>query len=158
MSASHLIPNPFVLLVEDNYNDELLARRAFKKCEVAHALAVARDGAEALDFLFGNGAHAQRDWRQLPTLVLLDMKLPKLDGLEVLRRLRADERTRTLPIVILTTSNEEADRSASERLGANGYLRKPVEFKEFVETIRQLNLSWLQPRGRLGADMTPLNP
>lgn len=153
MSASHLPSNnPFILLVEDNYNDELLARRAFKKCEVTHGLAVARDGAEALDFLFASGAHSQRDWHHLPALVLLDMKLPKLDGLEVLRRLRADERTRTVPIVILSTSNEEADRTSSERLGANGYLRKPVEFSEFVETIRQLNLSWLQTGGTLGSD------
>ncbi|HWF19246.1 MAG TPA: response regulator [Verrucomicrobiae bacterium] len=142
-------PKQFVLLVEDSYNDELLARRAFKKCQMADNLTVVRDGAEALDFLFGAGAHASRDWRQLPAVVLLDLKLPKLSGLEVLRRARADERTRTLPIIVLSSSDEENDKSESERLGANGYLRKPVEFKEFVETVRQLSLCWLQADGTL---------
>lgn len=135
----------FVLLVEDNYNDELLARRAFNKCLMTGQLQVARDGVEALDFLFAQGMHAERNGEHAPALVLLDLKLPKLDGFEVLRRLRADERTKRLPIIMFTSSDEEADLSECRRLGANGYLRKPVGFSEFVETVRQLGLIWLTP-------------
>jgi two-component system, response regulator len=139
----------FVLLVEDSYNDELLAQRAFKKCELGDCLSVARDGAEALDFLFGTGRHATRDWKKLPAVMLVDLRLPKLNGFEVLRRVRADERTRTLPVVMLSSSDDENDHAESKRLGANGYLRKPVEFNEFVETVRQLSLCWLQAGGTL---------
>ena len=135
---------PFVLLVEDSYNDELLARRAFKQCQLADRLVVAHDGVEALDFLFCTGAHAMRDTKQLPAFVLLDLKLPKLNGFEVLRRVRNDERTRSLPVVILSSSDEEGDHAESRRLGANDYLRKPVVFQEFVDAVRELSLCWLK--------------
>jgi two-component system, response regulator len=133
----------FILLVEDNPNDEFLARRALKKNAITNPLFVARDGAEALDFLMGTGVHARRDLTQMPALVLLDLKLPKIDGLEVLRRLRAHEPTRCLPIVILTSSDEEQDVSKSHALGVNSYFRKSVDYNEFVETVRQLGLYWL---------------
>jgi len=138
-----------VLLVEDSYNDELLARRAFEKCRMADRLAVARDGAEALDFLHGRGARGRANGTPMPALVLLDLKLPKLDGIEVLRRVRADDRTRDLPVVMFTSSDEEADRAECHRLGANGYVRKPVRFSEFVETVRELGLCWLKLDGKL---------
>jgi two-component system response regulator len=132
-----------ILLVEDNPDDEALTLRALKKNNILNEVVVARDGAEALDFLFGTGAHAGRDASAPPQLVLLDLKLPKIDGLEVLRRLRADERTRLQPVVILTTSNEERDVLSSYRLGANSYIRKPVDFEQFMEAVRQLGLYWL---------------
>lgn len=132
-----------ILLVEDNPDDEVLTRRALKKNDIPNEVVVARDGAEALDFLFGNGAHAGRDVAKPPQLVLLDLKLPKIDGLEVLRRLRADARTRLQPVVILTTSNEERDVVASYELGANSYIRKPVDFEQFMEAVRQLGTYWL---------------
>jgi two-component system, response regulator len=134
----------FILLVEDNPNDELLARRAFKKNAITHPLFVARDGAEALDFLLGTGAHARRDLNHMPILVLLDLKLPKMDGLEVLQRLRTHERTRDLPVIVLTSSDEDQDVRKSYALGVDSYLRKSVDFNEFVETIRQLGLYWLR--------------
>lgn len=133
----------FILLVEDNPDDEALTLRALKKNKVANGVVVARDGAEAVDFLFGTGAHAGRDVAELPQIVLLDLKLPKLDGFEVLRRIRADDRTRLLPVVILTSSKEERDVVQSYRDGCNSYVRKPVNFDEFIEAARQLGLYWL---------------
>jgi two-component system response regulator len=132
-----------ILLVEDNADDEKLSVRALKKNNVANELVVARDGVEALDYLFATGTYAGRDISILPGLVLLDLKLPKLDGLGVLRRMRADERTRRLPVVILTSSKEEQDLMSSYDLGANSYIRKPVDFNQFTEAVRQLGLYWL---------------
>lgn len=132
-----------ILLVEDNPDDELLTLRALHRANVANSVVVARDGVEALDYLFGTGAHAGRDPRQLPQVVLLDLKLPKIDGLEVLRRIRADARTRLLPVVILTSSIEERDRLQGYALGANSYVQKPVDFHQFAEAVRQLGLYWL---------------
>lgn len=132
-----------ILLVEDSPDDAALTLRAFKKHNVTNDVVVARDGAEALDWLFGTGAHAGRDSSVTPQVVLLDLKLPKIDGLEVLQRLRADERTRMLPVVILTSSKEERDLLNGYRLGANSYIRKPVDFAQFTEAVRQLGLYWL---------------
>jgi two-component system response regulator len=132
-----------ILLVEDNPDDELLTLRALKKSNILNDVVVARDGAEALDYLFGEGTHADRDAKMLPQVVLLDLKLPKIDGLEVLRRLRADDRTALLPVVILTSSDEERDIVASYRLGANSFIRKPVDFSQFSEAVQQLGLYWL---------------
>jgi two-component system response regulator len=132
-----------ILLVEDNPDDEALTLRAFKKNSIANEVCVVRDGAEALDYLFCSGAYANRDAALVPELILLDLKLPKVDGLEVLRRIRGDERTRLQPVVVLTTSNEERDIISSYRLGANSYIRKPVDFDQFIEAVRQLGLYWL---------------
>lgn len=132
-----------ILLVEDNPDDEALTLRAFRKNNVTNEVIVARDGAEALDYLFGTGTHANRDVTVLPQVVILDLKLPKIDGLEVLRRLRARPQTKLLPVVILTSSNEERDRLEGYGLGANSYVRKPVDFAEFVDAVRQLGLYWL---------------
>ena len=132
-----------ILVVEDNPDDEALTLRALKKNNIGNEVFVVRDGAEALDFLFCTGAYADRDPREMPQITLLDLKLPKIDGLEVLRRLRADERTRLLPIVILTSSNEEQDMIEGYKNGANSYIRKPVDFNQFVEAVRQLSLYWL---------------
>ncbi len=132
-----------LLLVEDNPDDEALTLRALKQNKISNEVVVARDGAEALDFLFCTGAYVNRDRHVLPEVVLLDLKLPKIDGLEVLRRLRADERTRLLPVVILTSSGEEQDLVNGYRLGANSYIRKPVDFDQFVEAVRNLGLYWL---------------
>ncbi len=132
-----------ILLVEDNPSDIGLAQRALTKSRVANELVVAEDGQEALDYLFGTGAYTGRDVTQQPTLVLLDLKLPKVDGLEVLRQIRADPRTRRLPVVILTTSKEEQDVATSYDLGVNSYIRKPVDFTQFVQSIQQLGLYWL---------------
>jgi two-component system response regulator len=132
-----------ILLVEDNADDEELTIRALKKNNVTNNLVVARDGVEALDFLFGTGAYAGRDTAMLPGLVLLDLKLPKIDGLEVLRRIRADPRTRRMPVTVLTSSREEQDLIKSYDLGANSYIRKPVQFDQFTEAVRQLGLYWL---------------
>jgi len=132
-----------LLLVEDNPDDEALTLRALKQNKISNEVVVARDGAEALDFLFCTGAYVNRDRHVLPEVVLLDLKLPKIDGLEVLRRLRADERTRLLPVVILTSSGEEQDLVNGDRLGANSYIRKPVDFDQFVEAVRNLGLYWL---------------
>jgi two-component system response regulator len=132
-----------ILLVEDNSDDEALTIRALEKNNIGNKMVVARDGVEALDFLFGTGAYEVRDLSVMPQLILLDLKLPKLDGLEVLRRIRGDESTRLLPVVVLTSSNEEQDRISSYGLGANSYVRKPVDFNEFVAGVRQLGLYWL---------------
>ncbi|HLH05610.1 MAG TPA: response regulator [Terriglobales bacterium] len=132
-----------ILLVEDNPDDEALTVRAFRKNNLTNEVVVARDGAEALDYLFGTGAYASRDTSVLPQVVILDLKLPKIDGLEVLRRLRAAPQTKLLPVVILTSSNEERDRLHGYDLGANSYVRKPVDFGEFVDAVRQLGLYWL---------------
>jgi CheY-like chemotaxis protein len=132
-----------ILLVEDNPDDMALTLRVLKKHNVANEVMEAHDGVEALDYLFGTGAHAGRDLRQQPQLVLLDLKLTKVDGLEVLRRVRNDPRTRLLPVVILTSSKEEKDLVNGYALGANSYIRKPVDFSKFTESIRQLGLYWL---------------
>ena len=132
-----------ILLVEDNADDEELAIRALKKNNVTNNLVVARDGVEALDYLFGTGAHAGRDTATVPGLVLLDLKLPKMDGLEVLRRIRSNERTKRMPVTVLTSSKEEQDLIKSYYLGANSYIRKPVDFNQFTDAVRQLGLYWL---------------
>lgn len=132
-----------ILLVEDNPDDEVLTLRALAKNNIRNDVTVVRDGVEALDFLFCTGAHAGRDPDDRPEVILLDLKLPKLDGLEVLGRLRADDRTKLLPVVILTSSRQDQDLVASYRLGANSYIRKPVDFEQFVEAVRNLGLYWL---------------
>ena len=132
-----------ILLVEDNADDEVLTRRALKKNNIGNELVVARDGAEALDYLFGTGEYGGRDLSVMPQVILLDLKLPKVDGLEVLRRLRADERTKLLPVVILTSSKEQQDLVNGYGYGANSYIRKPVDFAQFLEAVKQLGLYWL---------------
>jgi two-component system response regulator len=132
-----------ILLVEDNPDDEALTLRAFRKNNILNEVFVAHNGAEALDFLFGTGAHAGRDLSVKPAVILLDLNLPLVSGLEVLRRIRDDERTQLLPVVILTSSKEEQDLIEGYRLGANSYVRKPVDFAEFLEATRQLGLYWL---------------
>ncbi len=132
-----------ILLVEDNPRDEELTLRALRKSNLLNPVVVARDGVEALDYLFGRGAHAGRPDSALPQVILLDLKLPKIDGLEVLRLIRLDERLKLLPVVILTSSIEEQDLLRSYSLGANSYIRKPVDFVQFVEAIRTLGLYWL---------------
>jgi two-component system response regulator len=132
-----------ILLVEDNPDDEALTLRALRKNNIKNVVVVAHDGVEALDWLFGRGPHAGRDVSLLPQVVLLDLKLPKVSGLEVLQAVRADPRTRRLPIVLLTSSKEEQDVIAGYDLGANSYVRKPVDFDEFAEAVRQLGLYWL---------------
>jgi two-component system response regulator len=140
---NHKMENKMILLVEDNPDDEELTLRALKKNNIGNELFVVHDGAEALEFLFCTGAYAERDPRKKPDVILLDLKLPKVDGLEVLRRIRAEESTRLLPVVILTSSKEEQDRINGYKLGANSYVRKPVDFTEFVDAVRQLGLYWL---------------
>lgn len=132
-----------ILLVEDNAQDEMLALRALRKARVANRVDVVRDGQQALDYLFRGGEYAQRDGPDLPTVVLLDIGLPRLTGLEVLQRLRNDERTKLLPVVILTSSDEDADRLASYENGANSFVRKPLAFAEFAETVARLGVYWL---------------
>lgn len=132
-----------IFLVEDNPDDEELTLRAFKKKNIANEVVVARDGAEALDYLFAQGAFKDRDVSILPAVILLDLKLPKIDGLEVLKRIRADQRTKLLPIVVLTSSKEEQDLLNSYSSGCNSYVRKPVDFDSFAEAIAQLGLYWL---------------
>jgi two-component system response regulator len=132
-----------ILLVEDNPDDEALTLRAFNKNRIANQVVVAHDGVEALDYLFGSGAHTGRDLAVMPAVVLLDLKLPRIDGLEVLRRIRADDRTRLLPVVILTTSKEQQDIFEAYSLGANSYIRKPVDFEKFIYAVGQMGLYWL---------------
>ena len=132
-----------ILLVEDNQDDADLTIRGLRRNNILNDIVVARDGVEALDYMFGTGSHAGRDATRFPAVVLLDLKLPKVDGLEVLRRLRHDERTRLQPVVILTSSKEEKDIVNGYRLGANSYVRKPVDFKEFVDAVTSLGLYWL---------------
>lgn len=134
----------FILLVEDNPDDEELTLLSLRKNNLGHEIVVVRDGVEAVEFLFGIGQYAGRDLNRLPTVILLDLKLPKLDGLGVLKRLRSDERTRMLPVVVLTSSSQDADVLASYTLGANSYVRKPVEFGAFVEAVSSVGQYWAQ--------------
>ncbi len=132
-----------ILLIEDNPSDIALTKRALEKARIANQLVIAEDGQEALDYLLGTGAHAGRDATDPPMLTLLDLKLPKIPGLEVLKRLRSDARTRRIPVVILTSSNEEQDVAGSYDLGINSYIRKPVDFSQFAQAVEQLGLYWL---------------
>ena len=132
-----------ILLVEDNPDDVELTLRALKQYNIKNEIAVVRDGVEALDYLFATGAYSDRDTTAMPAVVILDLKLPKVDGLEVLQRIRADERTKLVPVVILTSSKEEGDMVNGYKLGANSYVRKPVDFTQFIEATRQLGLYWL---------------
>jgi two-component system response regulator len=135
--------NKVILLVEDNPDDVVLTLRAFKKSNILNPVIVAKDGVEALDYLFGRGTYIGRDLKIMPTVVLLDLKLPKLDGLEVLKQIRADKRTRLLPVVILTSSKEDKDMINGYKLGANSYVRKPVDFAGFLEAAKELGCYWL---------------
>jgi len=132
-----------ILLVEDNPDDVKLTLKAFERSRLANQVQIAWDGVEAIDFLFGVGNHAGRDMTIMPELVLLDLKMPRMDGLEVLRRIRSDERTKLMPVVVLTSSLEDRDRVESYRLGTNSYVRKPVDFHQFVEAVLQLGLYWM---------------
>jgi two-component system response regulator len=135
--------NKVILLVEDSPDDVKLTLRALKKSNILNEVVVASDGVKALDYLFGTGEYEGRDTSNTPQVILLDLNMPKLGGVEVLQRLRADERTKLLPVVVLTTSSEDADRVESYRLGANSYVRKPVDFDQFAKAIQQLGLYWL---------------
>jgi two-component system response regulator len=135
--------NKKILLVEDNPDDVKLTLRALEKSRIANEVVVAQDGVEAMEYLNGQGKFAGRDTSVLPQVVLLDLKMPKMDGLEFLKRIRAEERTRLLPVVVLTTSSEDRDRVESYKLGANSYVRKPVDFRQFVESVQHLGLYWL---------------
>jgi len=132
-----------ILLIEDNPDDILLTQRAFTQNNIVNILDVVRDGAEALDYLFSAGAYAGRDPRSMPILILMDIKLPKLDGLETLRRIRSDVRTKLLPVVVLTSSLEDQDILKSYSLGANSYVRKPVDFQKFIDAVKHLGIYWL---------------
>lgn len=132
-----------ILIVEDNPDDEEMTLRSLSQAGLANDVAVVRDGVEALDFLFGTGSHAGRDTRRMPTVVLLDLKLPKLNGVDVLNRMRKDERTRGIPVVILTSSSEDEDMIKSYNSGANSYVRKPIVFADFVNVVSQLGMYWL---------------
>ncbi|MFA6014656.1 MAG: response regulator [Gallionellaceae bacterium] len=135
--------NKVVLLVEDNPDDEELTRLAFEECRLANKLVIVRDGQEALDYLFATGQYIDRDINETPQVILLDLKLPKVDGLDVLRIVRNDARTKLLPVVVLTSSREEQDLVNSYSLGASSYIQKPVDYSQFVEAVRQLGLYWL---------------
>jgi len=132
-----------ILLIEDNPDDATLAQRALRRNKIANEVVLLGDGAEALDYIFGTGTHEGRNVLDLPCLILLDLKLPKIDGLEVLQRIRSDERTKLVPIVVLTSSSEERDLVESYNLGANSYIRKPVDFEQFVGSVQQLGMYWL---------------
>ncbi|TMH28194.1 MAG: response regulator [Betaproteobacteria bacterium] len=138
-----MMSDKMILLVEDNPDDEELTTRALRQAKIANEIVVARDGAEALEFLFGEGVHAGRGVSRMPAVILLDLKLPKLSGLDVLNRLRADPRTRLIPTVILTSSSEDEDMLKSYQLGANSYVRKPVDFSQFATAVSQLGMYWL---------------
>ena len=138
-----MMDDKMILLVEDNPDDEALTLHALKKNNILNEVVVAHDGVEALDYLFSKGGHSSRDQSVMPEVILLDLKLPKVDGLEVLRQVRSDERTRLLPVVILTSSKEERDMIESYSLGANSYIRKPVDFIQFGDAVQQLGLYWL---------------
>jgi two-component system response regulator len=142
-----------ILLVEDNPDDEALTLRALKQNNISNEIVVTRDGVEALDFLFGTGAYVGRETSVLPELILLDLKLPKVDGFEVLKKLRSDQRTQLLPVVILTSSKEQQDIVNGYGLGANSYVRKPVDFQQFVDAVRQLGLYWLVLNERASAEL-----
>jgi len=141
--GGELMDKKVILLVEDNPDDVELTMHALEKSNILNEVVVARDGAAALDYLFGTGLHKGRDTRQRPAVILLDLKLPKVDGLEVLRHVRGNEQTRALPVVILTSSKEEQDLAVGYALGANSYVRKPVDFTQFAEAVRQLGMYWL---------------
>jgi two-component system, response regulator len=132
-----------ILLVEDNANDEELTLRALRKANIANEVFVARDGQEAVDFLFGTGQRAGRELAKMPAVVLLDLKLPKLNGIDVLQRIRADPRTRLIPVVVLTSSSEDEDMLRSYQSGANSYVRKPIEFSAFAHAVTQLGMYWM---------------
>jgi CheY-like chemotaxis protein len=132
-----------ILLVEDNPDDVKMTLRALKKSNILNEVVVAKDGVEALDYLFCTGAYAGRDQKCPPQIIMLDLNMPRIGGLEVLQRIRADERTKTLPVVVLTTSSEDVDRIESYRLGANSYVRKPVDFDQFTKAVQHLGLYWL---------------
>lgn len=156
-------PSKVILLVEDNPDDVALTLRAFKRSHLLNPISVARDGVEGLDFLLARGSHTDRAGGPLPTLVILDLKLPKLDGLGVLKALRADQRTRLLPVVILTSSNEEQDLVSGYAMGANSYVRKPVDFAEFVEAVKTLGIYWVMlnevpPEGATVSKSTRASP
>jgi len=135
--------NRVILLIEDNDDDVVLTMRALKKNNILNEVVIAKDGAEALDYMFGTGKYKERDTREQPQLILLDLKLPRIDGLEVLKKMRTDHRTKLLPVVILTSSKEQSDLVDGYGSGANSYIRKPVDFKQFTEAVRQLGLYWL---------------
>jgi CheY-like chemotaxis protein len=132
-----------ILLVEDNADDEALTLRSLRKANIANEVVIARDGAEALDYLYGAGQYAGRDLNQMPALVLLDLKLPRVDGIDVLTRMRQDERTRYIPVVVLTSSSEDEDMVRSYQSGANSYVRKPVAFSDFAAAVNQLGMYWM---------------
>lgn len=132
-----------IMVVEDNQDDLDLTLRAFAKNNILNEIIVARDGVEALDYLFGSGAHAGRDLNIMPEVILLDLKMPRLGGIEVLKRIRADKRTKLQPVVVLTSSDEERDMIESYEYGVNSYIRKPVDFSQFVDAVRQLSLYWM---------------
>jgi two-component system response regulator len=138
-----IMTEKIILLVEDNPDDVELTLRAFRKNNIGNKVVVAKDGVEALDYLFGTGVHAGQDVKELPVVILLDLKLPKIDGMEVLKRIRQNDRTKLLPVVILTSSAEQKDVIDGYSLGANSYVRKPVNFEQFVEAIKHLGLYWL---------------
>jgi two-component system response regulator len=138
-----LMPEKTILLVEDSADDEELTTRALRKANIVNEIVVARDGKEAIDYLFGQGAYQGRDLSAMPAVILLDLKLPKLSGLDVLQRVRADARTKLIPTVVLTSSSEDEDMLKSYQSGANSYVRKPVEFGAFVNAVSQLGLYWL---------------
>jgi two-component system, response regulator len=143
LKVEELDLNKRILLVEDNLDDVALTLRAFKKNKILNEIIVANDGVEALDYLFGTGKYAGRNIEELPTIILLDLKLPRMDGFEVLKRIRADVRTRTVPVVILTSSKEEEDLIKGYKLGCNSFIRKSVDFNQFMDAVKEIGIYWL---------------